>query len=90
MRVPTLLAVARRNGVEDPALLAELAARRTVLDVCPTSNVATGVVAALASHALPALVAAGALCDAATREELRTTGQNAAWPPAPVLAGGSS
>ncbi|HMH94002.1 MAG TPA: hypothetical protein VK586_23350 [Streptosporangiaceae bacterium] len=33
---------------------------------------------------------AGALCDAATREELRTTGQNAAWPPAPVLAGGSS
>jgi hypothetical protein len=36
-----------------------------------------------AAHAL-------ALGDAATREELRTTGQNAAWPPTPVLAGGSS
>jgi adenosine deaminase len=34
--------------------------------------------------------AAGALCDAATRELLRTTGQNAAWPPAPVPAGKSS
>jgi aminodeoxyfutalosine deaminase len=129
-----LRAVRIRHGiraVEDPALLADLAARGTVLDVCPTSNVATGVVAALASHPLPALVAAGircsvstddpamfgtdlgaeyraaaqlgvsprdcyqagvagALCDAATLEELRITGQNAAWPPAPLLAGGSS
>ena len=33
---------------------------------------------------------AGALCGAATLEELRITGQNAAWPPAPLLAGGSS
>jgi aminodeoxyfutalosine deaminase len=127
-------AVRIRHGiraVEDPALLAELAARGIVLDVCPTSNVRTGVVAALASHPLPALVAAGircsvstddpamfgtdlgaeyrvaaqlgvsprdcyeaglagALCDAATRDELRTTGQNAAWPATPVPAGESA
>jgi aminodeoxyfutalosine deaminase len=116
------------RAVEDPGLLAELAAREIVLDVCPVSNVATGVIATLARHPLPALVAAGvrcsvstddpamfgtdlgteyaaaaqlgvsaracydagvagALCDGATREELRVTGQNAAWPPAPVPAG---
>jgi aminodeoxyfutalosine deaminase len=114
--------------VEDRGLLAELAAREIVLDVCPVSNVATGVVATLACHPLPALVAAGArcsvstddpamfgtdlgaeyaaaaqlgvsprhcydagvagaLCDAATREELRVTGRSAAWPAAPGLAG---
>jgi aminodeoxyfutalosine deaminase len=129
-----LHAVRIRHGiraVEDPALVAELADRGIVLDVCPTSNVATGVVADLARHPLPALVAAGvrcsvstddpamfgtdlgaeyevaarlgvsardcydaavagALCDGATREELRTTSLNVAWPPAPLLAGGSS
>jgi aminodeoxyfutalosine deaminase len=127
-------AVRIRHGiraVEDPGLLAELAARRIVLDVCPTSNLRTSVVPALDRHPLPALVAAGvrcsvstddpamfgtdlgteyevaarlgvsprdcyqaglagALCDAATREDLRTTGQNAAWPPAPVPVGESS
>jgi aminodeoxyfutalosine deaminase len=129
-----LHAVRIRHGIraaDDPALLAELAGRGIVLDVCPTSNVATGVVTELARHPLPALVAAGvrcsvstddpamfgtdlgteyqvaaqlgvtpqdcydagvagALCDAATRELLRATGQNAAWPPAPVPAGKSS
>jgi aminodeoxyfutalosine deaminase len=33
-----------------------------VLDVCPTSNVRTGVVPSLADHPLPALHAAGVPC----------------------------
>lgn len=50
------------RAVEDPALLRELAAREIVLDVCPTSNVRTGVVSSLAEHPLPALLAAGVSC----------------------------
>ncbi len=33
-----------------------------MLDVCPTSNIRTGVVRALAEHPLPALLAAGVGC----------------------------
>jgi adenosine deaminase len=54
-----------RHGVraaEDPALLAEIVDRGIVLDVCPTSNLRTGVVKAIGEHPLPALRAAGALC----------------------------
>jgi aminodeoxyfutalosine deaminase len=54
-----------RHGIraaDDPLLLAELASRGIVLDVCPTSNLRTGLVADLAAHPLPALRAAGALC----------------------------
>jgi len=54
-----------RHGIralEDPALVRELADRGVVLDVCPTSNVRTGVVPALADHPLPDLLAAGLLC----------------------------
>ncbi|SDR68715.1 aminodeoxyfutalosine deaminase [Friedmanniella luteola] len=47
------------TAVGDPALLAHLAEHGVVLDVCPTSNVALGVVPSLAAHPLPALVAAG-------------------------------
>jgi aminodeoxyfutalosine deaminase len=50
------------RAVEDPALLAEIADRGVVLDVCPTSNLRTGVTADLASHPLPALRAAGVAC----------------------------
>ena len=50
------------RAVEDQALLRELADRGIVLDVCPTSNVRTGVVASLAGHPLPALLAAGVAC----------------------------
>lgn len=50
------------RAVEDPGLVRELAARGIVLDVCPTSNLRTGVVPSLAAHPLPGLVAAGVQC----------------------------
>jgi aminodeoxyfutalosine deaminase len=50
------------RAIEDPELVAELAERGIVLDVCPTSNVRTGVVRSLAEHPLPGLVAAGVRC----------------------------
>jgi aminodeoxyfutalosine deaminase len=50
------------RAIEDPALLAEIVDRGLVLDVCPTSNLRTGVVASVDAHPLPALRAAGALC----------------------------
>ena len=50
------------RAVEDPAVLAEIVDRGLVLDVCPTSNLRTGVVASLAEHPLPLLRAAGVLC----------------------------
>jgi aminodeoxyfutalosine deaminase len=51
---------------EDPGLLRELAARGTVLDVCPISNLRTGVVGSLAEHPLPELAAAGIACSVST------------------------
>jgi aminodeoxyfutalosine deaminase len=54
------------RAVDDPALVRELAARGTVLDVCPISNVRTKAVASLAEHPLPALVAAGVACSIST------------------------
>ena len=43
----------------DPQLLELLASRDIALEVCPSSNVATGAVASLPEHPLPALLAAG-------------------------------
>ncbi len=40
--------------------------RGVVLDVCPISNLRTGVVASLAAHPLPDLVAAGVRCSVST------------------------
>ena len=54
------------RAVDDPGLMRELADRGTVLDVCPISNVRTGVVASLAAHPLPVLAAAGVLCSVST------------------------
>lgn len=48
--------------VEDAGLLAEIAARGIVLDVCPTSNLRTKAVASLDAHPLPQLLAAGVRC----------------------------
>jgi aminodeoxyfutalosine deaminase len=50
------------RSIEDPGLLAELADRGIVLDVCPSSNVRTGVVRSLAEHPLPKLLEAGIKC----------------------------
>lgn len=50
------------RAVEDPVVLAEILDRGLVLDVCPTSNLRTGVVPSLAAHPLPALRAAGIAC----------------------------
>src|SRR5581483_8374811 len=54
------------RAVEDPGLVRELAARGTVLDVCPLSNRRTGAVASLHDHPLPRLVAAGVRCSIST------------------------
>jgi len=62
-------AVRIRHGIraiEDPVLVADLAARGIVLDVCPISNVRTGVVPSLAEHPLPALVSARVACSVST------------------------
>ena len=50
------------RAIEDPALVADLAASGTCLDVCPSSNVVLHVVPDLEHHPLPALLAAGVTC----------------------------
>ncbi len=54
------------RAVEDASLVDELAARGIVLDVCPLSNLRTGVVRSLDEHPLPQLVAAGVRCSIST------------------------
>jgi adenosine deaminase len=50
------------RAVEDPRLLDRLVARGVSLDVCPSSNIALGVVPDIARHPLPGLLAAGVRC----------------------------
>ncbi|WP_432522674.1 adenosine deaminase [Kineococcus sp. SYSU DK006] len=50
------------RAVEDPELIARLAAEGIVLDVCPTSNVELRVVPEIGRHPLPALLEAGVRC----------------------------
>jgi adenosine deaminase len=47
------------RSVEEPGLVAEIADRGLVLEVCPTSNVVLGVYPGYDAHPLPQLVAAG-------------------------------
>jgi adenosine deaminase len=47
------------RAIEDPTLVAELARTGLPLEVCPVSNVATGVYSDLGTHPFPALRAAG-------------------------------
>jgi aminodeoxyfutalosine deaminase len=54
------------RAVEDGGLLRELAARSIVCDVCPVSNLRTGVVESLAAHPLPEMLAAGIQCSIST------------------------
>jgi aminodeoxyfutalosine deaminase len=54
------------RAIDDPGLVRELAARRTVLDVCPISNLRTKAVSSLGAHPLPLLVAAGVPCSIST------------------------
>jgi aminodeoxyfutalosine deaminase len=54
------------RAVDDPGLVRELADRRTVLDVCPISNLRLGAVRSLDEHPLPDLVTAGVLCSLST------------------------
>src|SRR4029078_1749419 len=54
------------RAVEDTGLVGELAGRGTLLDVCPLSNLRTGVVHSLEEHPLPQLVAAGVRCSIST------------------------
>lgn len=49
------------RAVEDPELVRHLAATRIPLEVCPTSNVRTGVVVAIAQHPIRRLFDAGVL-----------------------------
>ncbi|MGY2093425.1 adenosine deaminase [Nocardia gipuzkoensis] len=53
-------------AASDPALMAELVDRGTVLRVTPTSNVGTRVVADIAEHPLPRLREAGVRCSIGT------------------------
>ena len=63
MRAALALPVTRIDhgvrAIEDPALVAELAARRMVLNTCPTSNVVLGVFPGFDEHPLPQLRDAG-------------------------------
>ena len=54
------------RAVDDTGLVRELADRRTVLDVCPISNLRVGAVRSLEEHPLPHLMAAGVLCSLST------------------------
>ena len=54
------------RAVEDMGLVAELAGRGTVLDVCPISNLRLGIVRSLEEHPLPRLVEAGIRCSIST------------------------
>lgn len=54
------------RAIDDPAVVRELAERRIVLDVCPTSNLRTGSVGSLAEHPLHDLIDAGVPCSLGT------------------------
>jgi aminodeoxyfutalosine deaminase len=54
------------RAVEDVALLAEIADRGVVCDICPVSNLRTVAVPSLDAHPLPAMIEAGVVCSIST------------------------
>jgi len=54
------------RAIEDPAVVAALVERRIPLEICPTSNVCTGVVPGLAAHPITALRDAGVVVTVGT------------------------
>jgi aminodeoxyfutalosine deaminase len=54
------------GAVDDGELVRELAERKIVLDVCPTSNLRTKAVGSMEQHPLPRLIEAGVLCSVNT------------------------
>jgi adenosine deaminase len=50
------------RALDDPSLVGDLAERRIVLEICPTSNRLTGAVAANVVHPIGELDAAGVIC----------------------------
>ncbi len=54
------------RAVDDPRLLAEIAERGIVCDVCPVSNLRTRAVDVIENHPLPAMIAAGVSCSIST------------------------
>ncbi|MDQ1435284.1 MAG: aminodeoxyfutalosine deaminase [Actinomycetota bacterium] len=54
------------RAVDDPALLAEIAERGVVCDVCPISNIRTRAIDTIENHPLPAMLAAGVSCSIST------------------------
>ena len=54
------------RAVEDVALLAEIADRGVVCDVCPVSNLRTVAVPSLDAHPLPTMISAGVVCSIST------------------------
>lgn len=54
------------RAVDDPDVLAELADREIVCDVCPVSNLRTGAVDTLDDHPLAQMMAAGVACSIST------------------------
>jgi adenosine deaminase len=82
--------------LEDPEIVAELIDRAVKLEVCPSSNVALGVVASLAEHPLPRLLDAGLqlslgsddppLFGTTLVEEYRRCAQAFGWGPEAILA----
>lgn len=80
------------RAVEDPELLAYLAAHRIGCDVCPTSNVCLGVYPSIAAHPIRQLIAAGVpvtvssddppMFNTTLTEELRSLARDQGFTPA--------